>query len=39
MLEVPFRVLHMHSIFRIEKMTVRLHHNNCMVFYLIEESE
>ena len=38
-LEIPFRVLQIHSIFRIEKMTVRLHHNNCMVFYLIEGAE
>jgi hypothetical protein len=37
--KVPLRVIFFHSIYLVEKITVRLHHNNCLLLYLKEQEE
>lgn len=33
-LEIPFRITFLHSLFRVQKLTARVHRNNCLIFYL-----
>ena len=38
-LNVPFKIYHFHSIYLLQKITVRLHHNNCLVLYFKESED
>ena len=37
--DIRLKVVMVHSIYLLDKLTVRLHHNNCMVLYLKENQE
>ena len=37
--EVRLKVVLVHSIYLLDKLTVRLHHNNCIVLYLKENPQ
>lgn len=38
-LEIPLKIIFIHSLFRIEKLTARVHHNNCILFYIFEHEK
>jgi hypothetical protein len=38
-LEIPCKITILHSLFRVQKLTARVHHNNCTLFYLLEHPD
>jgi hypothetical protein len=36
---VPLNTIYYHSIYLVDKITVRLHHNNCLLLYIKEQQD